>query len=93
MYQKRSKTTNANNENTNNDDENNANAKNSDSFLIDWLIEFLLSTDQSFSLVENNEFIKLIRAINNNLRFLWENTLINTLIPNKLLKKLNSLLK
>ena len=92
MYQTRSKTANTNNENTNNDHENNASA-NSDSYLIDCLIDFLLSTDQSFSLVENDEFIKLVRALNKKFKIPVRNTLINTHIPNKVLKNLNSSLK
>ena len=47
------------------------------------LIDFLLCTDQPFSVVENDEFKNFITALNPKFKISPRNTLMNTINPNK----------
>lgn len=66
---------------TNSDD--NPESYTKDSHLIESLMDFLLCTDQAFSLVQNNDFIKFLKALNKNFKLPSVKTLVNTIIPNK----------
>ena len=55
-------------------------------FSMDCLIDFLLSTDQAFSLVDNKEFIQFIRSLNKKFKIPSRKTLVDTNIHNKVKK-------
>ena len=71
---------NANDKDVNYEDTSNSN--NSDSYLIDCLINVLLSTNQAFSLVENEEFINFVPALNKKCQLSLIKTIVDTKISN-----------
>ena len=47
-------------------------SKKLDNYISDSLLDFILCTDQSFSILENEQFIKLVRALNKKVKLTHE---------------------
>jgi hypothetical protein len=78
----KSSTQNANDEQYSTDS-NNTPDSNSKSYLMSCLIDFILCTDQSFSLLENKNFISFVRGLNKNFKIPSRKTFCDSILHSK----------
>ena len=64
-------------------DSNDTPDSNSKSYLMSCLIDFILCTDQSFSLLENKNFISFVRGLNKNFKIPSRKTFCDSILHSK----------
>jgi|LakMenEpi03Aug12_release.lakeMendotaPanAssembly.Ray.scaffolds.fasta_scaffold1605853_1 hypothetical protein len=83
IYQSKSRPGEENNSDEDNAKTNDATNKDKNNYLINCLVDFILCPDQAFSILDNQEFINFMRALNRPFKVPTRKTFTDSILYNK----------